>query len=120
MTISEYRYFNLSEFECSCCQENDIKPEFVAQLDRARAIAGIPFKINSGYRCEEHNRKVGGVSTSSHIKGYAADIHCLTSSARHKIIEALMSVGFDRIGITENFIHVDSDPIKPSSLIWLY
>ena len=34
-----------------------------------------PIVITSGYRCEKLNKLVGGVSTSGHLKGFAADIY---------------------------------------------
>ena len=43
-------------------------------LDPAREAMGCPIIINSGYRSEELNAAVGGVSTSQHRKGEAADI----------------------------------------------
>lgn len=33
-----------------------------------------PIHVNSGYRCSLLNTKIGGVSTSQHVKGQAADI----------------------------------------------
>ena len=36
---------------------------------------GKPMKVNSGYRCKELNEIVGGVPTSQHRLGEAADIH---------------------------------------------
>ena len=33
-----------------------------------------PIKIGSGYRCTRLNKAVGGVGTSQHIKGEAADL----------------------------------------------
>ena len=57
---------------------------------------------------------------SSHLLGHAADISCTNSSQRHKIIKALLKVGFNRIGIADTFIHVDNDPNKPANVIWTY
>lgn len=34
-----------------------------------------PMKVNSGYRCPALNEIVGGVPSSQHVKGEAADIH---------------------------------------------
>ena len=34
-----------------------------------------PIRINSGYRCPELNRAVGGTSSSQHMRGEAVDIH---------------------------------------------
>lgn len=43
-------------------------------LQPLRDRVGHPLRINSGYRCPELNRAVGGVATSQHVKGEAADI----------------------------------------------
>ena len=43
-------------------------------LDDIREQYGLPLYISSGYRCDELNKKVGGVKTSQHTKGQAADI----------------------------------------------
>lgn len=44
-------------------------------LEPLRTAIGQPIRINSGYRCKEVNLAVGGVSTSHHLLGLAADIH---------------------------------------------
>ena len=43
-------------------------------LDPLREIYGKPITVNSGYRCPELNKAVGGSKTSDHVKGFAADI----------------------------------------------
>lgn len=43
-------------------------------LDPLREWYGKPIYISSGYRSQELNRAIGGVSNSFHTKGYAADI----------------------------------------------
>jgi zinc D-Ala-D-Ala carboxypeptidase len=116
------KYFKLSEFDSPDMVGSGKAMDlgFLEKLDRARSLAGIPFKITSGYRSEEHNKKVGGVENSSHIKGYAADIACNGSARRHIIITSLLSAGFNRIGVADTFIHVDNDPNKTANLIWTY
>ena len=37
-------------------------------------VREVPIIINSGYRCKELNRLVGGCPTSNHLTGCAADI----------------------------------------------
>lgn len=44
-------------------------------LQQARDDFGKPIHVNSGFRCAELNKKVGGVKTSYHLKGQAADLH---------------------------------------------
>ena len=93
---------------------------FLSMLDEARTEAKIPFKINSGYRTTEHNKVVGGVKSSSHLKGVAADIKCTDSRSRFIILNALIQAGFTRIGIANTFIHVDCDIDKPQMVSWVY
>lgn len=45
-------------------------------MDEVRELLGHPIIITSGYRSEALNRAVGGVHTSDHIKGLAADFIC--------------------------------------------
>lgn len=89
-------------------------------LDQAREDAGVPFVINSAYRCEKHNAKVGGVKDSSHMYGFAVDIGALTSRSRYRIIASLLAVGAQRIGIANTFVHVDVDDDKPQYVAWTY
>lgn len=44
-------------------------------LQPARDDYGKPIHVNSGYRCQELNAKVGGKKNSYHLKGMAADLH---------------------------------------------
>ncbi len=100
--------------------EENMDVDFLAKLDEAREYAGIPFVINSAYRSPEHNAKVGGKTTSSHLKGLAVDIKAKDSKTRGLILDALRMVGFTRIGIAETFIHVDMDIEKSQNVTWLY
>lgn len=43
-------------------------------LQPLRDVYQKPMTVNSGYRCPELNKIVGGSSTSQHVKGEAADI----------------------------------------------
>jgi len=43
-------------------------------LEPLRVAYGMPITISSGYRCEKLNKAVGGVSSSVHMKGMAADL----------------------------------------------
>ncbi len=43
-------------------------------LEPARLRFGAPIYVNSGYRCPELNRAVGGVARSYHLQGRAADL----------------------------------------------
>lgn len=43
-------------------------------LERIRSTLGVPVTITSGYRAPAVNRAVGGVTSSDHAQGHAADI----------------------------------------------
>ena len=99
--------------------ENNMNVDFLAKLDEAREFAGIPFIINSAYRSPSHPESIKN-PTSSHIKGLAVDIKAKDSITRFKVLDALIAVGFNRIGIAGTFIHVDLDLDKSQNVIWTY
>ena len=43
-------------------------------LERVRTLLGCPVIVTSGYRCMQLNIAVGGVTSSDHARGQAADI----------------------------------------------
>ncbi|HEY7805266.1 MAG TPA: D-Ala-D-Ala carboxypeptidase family metallohydrolase [Orrella sp.] len=115
------RHFKPSEFACKCgCGKAEMNEDTLFKLDFARHLADIPFVVTSGYRCEAHNRRVGGKSNSAHTRGYAVDIRVNNSAARYAILDALMRAGFNRIGIANTFIHADDDPNLPPNVMWNY
>lgn len=99
--------------------EYKMDKDFLAKLDKAREYAKMPFVINSAYRSPDHPESIKNPS-SSHIKGLAVDIKATDSRTRYRVLDALMSVGFNRIGIADTFIHVDDDKDKSSNVIWTY
>jgi hypothetical protein len=126
------RYFKLEEFECLCgkCGLKSIDPEFLHILDKIRHDCGFSFIVNSGCRCNEHNKNIGGATNSPHRKledglTHGADIKALTSSQRYKIVKYAIKHGITRIGIGKTFIHLDNaDKLKNQihfpEIIWLY
>ena len=118
----EFKYFTRDEFKCSCGNcENLIENALIAKLDKARGIADTPFKINSGYRCEAHNQKIGGAKHSLHKSGRAADIHVSDNSARYKILKGLFAAELDRVLIYKTFIHADiaGEGRQSGTAIWM-
>lgn len=49
--------------------------ELISFLNPIREKWGSGIQVNSGYRCPELNKAVGGVDTSAHMLGYAADLY---------------------------------------------
>ena len=114
------KHFKIEEFACPTSGEAEMNGNFLAKLDKARDMANVPFVINSGYRSEKHNRKIGGSPNSSHLRGMAADIRAIDSTTRFRILEAAFAVGFTRIGIADTFIHLDNDDSLPQCVSWAY
>lgn len=110
-------YFIYNELKCPCCGECEVQEESFKMLYDARLFAGIPFVINSAYRCEDHNKKVRSV-TDNHVLGVAFDIKCTASNFRYRMLDSLICAGFDRFGIYSVFIHVDNNSEKCYS-VWL-
>ena len=54
-------------------------------LDPLREAWGNPIHVNSGFRCPELNRAVGGVPVSQHMKGEAADITAGSQALNRKL-----------------------------------
>ena len=82
---------------------------------------GIPIHINSGYRCPELNKAVGGVPTSQHQKGEAADLSI--DGKANNILDALENndIPFDQAILyrKQNFLHVSLklDGVQRSNVI---
>lgn len=87
--MAKFNYFELDEFlksDTAARRGIDNTPTFEivyhlgelveSFLDPLRAAIGKPIVVTSGYRCPALNRAVGGATSSLHMKGYAADIHC--------------------------------------------
>lgn len=122
------KHFSEKEFWCRCsqCQKGDAElgippggmmggvPENVKALvenvlDSLREKYGKPIKVNSGYRCPNHNLAVGGATQSQHMKGEAADIAVVHGSRFkvHDLAQAIVENGrFDQLIIYPTFIHV--------------
>ena len=85
-TISKdfsYREFEVSEVAdqkhiCNVIVSFDVRDSIKALVDEVlqplRDAWGKPLAVNSGFRCRELNEEVGGMPTSQHRKGEAADI----------------------------------------------
>ena len=58
-------------------------------LDPLREAWGAPIHVNSGYRCAALNKAVGGVPTSQHILGEAADITVGTRAKNQRLYALL-------------------------------
>ena len=110
-------HFKVREFKCKDGSDKIlISTELVDMLEKLRAHIGEVYpdasiSINSGYRTKEHNKKIGGSSTSKHIKGMAADIFVKWNGKTvpaKEVCCAAQDIDFDGIGyISSDATHVD-------------
>lgn len=81
--ISEH--FDAYEFRCKCGKSHDILIDtYLVQLleELRKRLNASKIVIVSGFRCSEHNAKVGGSKTSPHIDGIAVDIEAYDQSGK--------------------------------------
>ena len=72
-------HFNVREFRCKCGGTHDIliSSELIEKLEQLHAAFHCSkIIVNSGYRCQTHDKNVGGNGVGQHTKGTAADICC--------------------------------------------
>ncbi len=80
--------------------DNRCKKEHVAKLtalvdnvlDPLREAYGKPIHVNSGFRSPALNKKIGGVPTSDHLRGMAADITGGSPAENKKLFELIQSL----------------------------
>ncbi len=105
--------FKSTEFDCKCkyadCKKTLIELNGIVCLQKAREKVGKAIKITSGFRCKTHNKKVGGVSNSLHLKGSAFDLACPKGISLNDFAFICEQAGFN--GVLrydgQNFVHCD-------------
>jgi len=99
--------FNISEFACNDGSRNiTVDYELVGLLQKLRDTLNRPINVTSGYRTAEYNKKCGGIPTSHHLTGKAADIK-ITGMTPLQVALAADKIGFKGIGVYPTFTHVD-------------
>lgn len=124
------KYFSFQEFERSDTAYkhgiDNTAPESARKniaalvgkvLDPLREAWGKPITVTSGYRCSELNRLVGGVATSTHMQGMAADIstgNMIDNRRLYQLAQDLNLPYFELIGKKYGFgwLHISYDPTR--------
>lgn len=104
--------FNSSELDCKCsyksCTHTLIDLEHLVELQKFRDESG-PIKITSAYRCERHNKAVGGSTKSRHLVGVATDIQVSNMSPK-EVADSLDYL--NGVGVYNTFVHIDSRELE--------
>lgn len=114
------KHFSRHEFRCrgvGCCGGSGAVDErLIVALEELwrrccveTGVHRVSVMVNSGFRCERHNREVGGSENSEHCVGHAADIRCDAMSAVVMADLAERVEGFREggVGRYDDFVHVD-------------
>ena len=119
--------FNIQEFQCKCgCKmPADVHNNIVKlanQLQTLRDAINKPITVTNAYRCESHNRAVGGVKNSMHLFGKAADLQVkgMHPYYLHETINDLINKGDmlqGGLGLYNTFVHYD---IRKTKSRWDY
>lgn len=107
------RNFSQSEFVCPCCGKFLLDQLLLNRLQELRSKLSKPIKIESGYRCPNHNRKVpGAAQNSTHIFGWAVDIKTPDPQYALNLLILAYTIGFRRIEVKRGNIHLDVGDIR--------
>lgn len=101
--------FKVKEFACKDGSDPVfIAPKLVEVLQQIRTHFGKAVTINSAYRTPPYNKKVGGVTTSQHTYGTAADIKIagVTPKQLYDYVDKLLG-NTGGVGLYKTFVHVD-------------
>ncbi len=111
-------HFRVGEFCCKCGKTHETKldNELVEKLEELFTFLDCSkIIVNSGYRCPDHDRTVGGSGGGMHTKGQAADIVCYDKEGRiypaGVVCCAAQEIGFGgiaNIDRTYTAVHVDT------------
>lgn len=103
--------FNSIEFQCKCskCDHFLVDLDHVGHLQLLRDKLNSPITITSAYRCDLHNKEVGGSENSQHKLGTATDIQ-VKGMTPDKVQESCTN--FDGLGRYDTFTHIDSRGYK--------
>ena len=108
------RYFKPQEFRCRCdrgekCDATQMDIETVMKLEGLRRELGEAMVITSADRCPYWNDKVGGSSTSYHLRGRAVDVQVKNGQHAGRILLLAVKHGFTGIGVSAGgFLHLDT------------
>lgn len=110
--------FKLYEFEChDGNHEVKVDPELIDKMQKLREVVAKPIKVNSGYRNQEYNKKIGGSPKSQHLLGKAADLALPNGITIDQFAVLAEKAGFRGIGKYDWGIHVD---VRETSVKWDY
>lgn len=116
------------EFECPCCGQSHMNPDFINKLQKLRDLLGMPVGIveGGGFRCDAYDP-----TKSAHKEGRAADLD-LNYADYYAALQAAFEVGMTGIGVKNKGrgkdkrfqLHLDDAEAipgrRPRPWVWTY
>jgi len=120
---------HMGELICKCgCGGCNMDTDFMSRLEKMReewySQSNRILKVNSGYRCKDHNRHVSRFAqkdgSGPHTMGKAIDI--AISGRDAKRLYRIARKHMTGIGISKRYIHMDSltSEEAPRPTVWRY
>lgn len=101
-------FISHQEFKCRCrfkdCTYTLYLERTINSFLLLREYFGEAIIVTSGYRCQRHNKKVGGLATSYHLKGCAIDLQPKKMDDLD-LLESYARIFFDVVVRYDTFIH---------------
>lgn len=119
LSWKELRCKDGTEYPEKWRKDRAVKLAFV--FETIRSVWNRPIKIDSAYRTESWNRKIGGARFSQHTQGRALDLRppdgVTLNEFYNTIKEFATELGIGGLGKYKTFVHVD---IRPSDklVVW--
>lgn len=108
MGLYKSKFFVDKEFVCKCgCGTGGIDNRLLPILDDVRYKFGVTL-INSGVRCEKHNKACGGAPKSQHVLKTASDVR--VQGVKPLVVYQYLNKKYPDalgLGLYDTFVHVD-------------
>lgn len=110
-------HFEWADVVCRCCGRVIVDERFwrhMELLEALRTRLGWPMLMDSGHRCERHNREVGGEPQSQHLHfatdvrpGWEEEDSAESWEAKLGTLWQEAEAHFDGVGRYDTFVHMD-------------
>jgi len=126
----DFKPYSIEDFKCKCGCGQTISPRdpWVDFMNYLHKQTGNYYKINSGFRCHNHNQKMNGIDyvdkngthiISDHCVGLAADIATPNLVTRGEVVYHAFKFGIPRaiVYVEKKFVHLSTNYTKTVPLI---
>lgn len=114
LKLHEHNWLKQSEVDCRCsrasCTQTLLDEGTFSSYIETRREFGGPITITNWFRCQTHNKEVGGSNTSKHKLGLACDLTPNNGEIDTLAIVARKFFHYVKLYKDKNFIHCHNNP----------